>query len=137
MRVVVDAHSGAIRAVNRIVPGPGSVGPIGMMPPPYGAADFEGPDMPPSEVSGIPPGPPLATRTVVHASVAALPPLPRPRPAALASRKDADNAMSGAPAGPPGTSADKPDVKSSATIAAPAAVLVAPDKPPPPAPLND
>ena len=36
MRVVVDAHSGAIRAVNRIVAGPSPIGPIGMMPPPYG-----------------------------------------------------------------------------------------------------
>ena len=34
MRVVVDARSGAIRAVNRIVAGPGPIGPIGMMPPP-------------------------------------------------------------------------------------------------------
>ncbi|MGB6935932.1 MAG: hypothetical protein WBE14_04320, partial [Xanthobacteraceae bacterium] len=33
MRVVVDAHSGAIRDVNRIVPGPGSYGQqVGMMP---------------------------------------------------------------------------------------------------------
>ena len=37
MRVVVDARSGAIRAVNRIVPGPSGYGPVGMMPPPYGA----------------------------------------------------------------------------------------------------
>ncbi len=36
MRVVVDARSGAIRAVNRIVPGPGSYGPAGMMAGPYG-----------------------------------------------------------------------------------------------------
>ena len=36
MRVVVDARSGAIRAVNRIVPGPASYGVMGMMPPPYG-----------------------------------------------------------------------------------------------------
>ena len=37
MRVVVDARSGAIRAVNRIVPGPSGYGPVGMMPGPYGA----------------------------------------------------------------------------------------------------
>ncbi len=36
MRVVIDARSGAIRAVNRIVPGPGPYGVMGMMPPPYG-----------------------------------------------------------------------------------------------------
>src|SRR5271154_5656731 len=33
MRVVVDANTGAIRAVNRIVPGPGTSVQIGMMPP--------------------------------------------------------------------------------------------------------
>jgi hypothetical protein len=37
MRVVVDARSGAIRAVNRIVPGPSGYGPVGMMQGPYGA----------------------------------------------------------------------------------------------------
>ena len=37
MRIVIDARSGAIRAVNRIVPGPGPYGVIGVMgPPPYG-----------------------------------------------------------------------------------------------------
>ena len=61
MRVVVDARSGAIRAVNRIVPGPGPYGPIGMLPPPYGAPpsygspDFDGPEMPPSQESAAPP----------------------------------------------------------------------------------
>ena len=35
MRVVIDARSGAIRAVNRIVPGPEPYGPIGMLPSPY------------------------------------------------------------------------------------------------------
>ena len=51
MRIVIDARSGAIRAVNRIVPGPGPYGVIGMMgPPPYG-----GPYDPPI---GPLPGPP-------------------------------------------------------------------------------
>ncbi len=36
MRVVVDARSGALRAVNRIVPGPAPYGVVGMMTPPYG-----------------------------------------------------------------------------------------------------
>jgi hypothetical protein len=36
MRIVVDARSGAIRAVNRIVPGPAPYGVMGMMPPGYG-----------------------------------------------------------------------------------------------------
>ena len=46
MRVVVDARSGAIRAVNRIVPGPSGYGPVGMMPPPYGAPSPYGPPPP-------------------------------------------------------------------------------------------
>ena len=52
MRIVIDARSGAIRAVNRIVPGPGPYGVIGVMgpPPPYG-----GPYDPPI---GPLPGPP-------------------------------------------------------------------------------
>ena len=37
MRVVVDARSGAIRAVNRIVSDQGMYGAVGMLPPPYGA----------------------------------------------------------------------------------------------------
>jgi hypothetical protein len=43
MRVVVDARSGAIRAVNRIVPGPTVYGALGMMPPPYGEPPPYGP----------------------------------------------------------------------------------------------
>jgi hypothetical protein len=51
MRIVVDARTGAIRAVNRIVPGPGPYGVVGVMgPPPYG-----GPYDPPI---GPLPGPP-------------------------------------------------------------------------------
>jgi hypothetical protein len=51
MRVVVDARSGAIRAVNRIVPGPASYGAMGMMPPPYG----EPYDVPIGPLPGPPP----------------------------------------------------------------------------------
>jgi hypothetical protein len=36
MRVVVDARSGQIRAVNRIVPGPDGPGAVAMRPAPYG-----------------------------------------------------------------------------------------------------
>ena len=53
MRVVVDARSGAIRAVNRIVPGPASYGVMGMMPPPYG----EPYDAPIGPLPGPPPPP--------------------------------------------------------------------------------
>ncbi len=135
MRVVVDAHSGAIRAVNRIVPGPGPSGPIGMVPPPYGATDFEGPDMAPGE-AGTAPMPLPATRTAVHPPVLAPAPLPRPRPAELASRKAAEEAASAAmSAAMPAVKSDvkSSDVKSSATIAAP----VAPSKSPAVVPLND
>ena len=40
MRVVVDARSGALRAVNRIVPGPAPYGVVGMMTPPYGPSPY-------------------------------------------------------------------------------------------------
>jgi hypothetical protein len=113
MRVVVDARTGAIRDVNRIVPGPGSYGPYG----PYGPAPYgrigmvpydEPPDAalppygPPPEFDGLAPagsGLPQSSPhlSVVHpsrAGVTVLPPLPRPRPAELASRKPAEHAKS-------------------------------------------
>jgi hypothetical protein len=51
MRVVIDARSGAIRAVNRIVPAP--YGMMGMMPPPYGDPY----DQPVGPLPGGPPPP--------------------------------------------------------------------------------
>jgi hypothetical protein len=79
-RIVVDARSGAIRAANRIVPGPGPYGSSGIMaagpygepppygvpppygmiaPPPYGPAGVPGPEMGPDEAEfGPPMGPP-------------------------------------------------------------------------------
>ena len=137
MRVVVDAHSGAIRAVNRIVAGPGPMpgpmGPIGLMPPPYGemppygSAGFESPEMALGEPSAAPPGLPPAALAVVHPAGAAFPPLPRARPAELVSRKAAIDAA------PAATPAGKTDSKPDVSTAAP----VAPNKPPAPAPLND
>ena len=136
MRVVVDAHSGAIRAVNRIVSGPPPFGPIGMMPPPYspyaemppyGAADFEEAEMMPGEPGVAPPGLAPAALAVVHPPGPIFPPLPRPRPAELAAHK-----VDAAPA----TTAPIKDVKPDASAAAPAAPAV-PSKPPPPEPLND
>ncbi len=56
MRVVVDARSGAIRAVNRIVPGPAAYGQVGMMASPYGEPSPYGP--PPSYGVPSPYGPP-------------------------------------------------------------------------------
>jgi hypothetical protein len=147
MRVVVDAHSGAIRAVNRIVPGPGPSSPVGMLPPPYGvppsygSPDFDGPQMAPGEESATPPMPPPAARTAALPLVSAppLPPLPRPRPAELASRKAADDAKSAAAsAAKSDAPAVKSDVKSSTAISGPSAAPVAPNKAPPaPVPLND
>ena len=45
MRIVVDARSGAIRAVNRVVPGPAPYGVVGVMapPPPYGGGPYDPP----------------------------------------------------------------------------------------------
>jgi hypothetical protein len=101
MRVVVDARSGAIRDVSPIVPGPGSYGqragmmPYGMtpddMPPPYGEpADYDTPSGPrdDGEMLGRPP----AAHPLTRANVTVLPPLPRPRPPELASRKPMDDA---------------------------------------------
>jgi hypothetical protein len=155
MRVVVDAQSGAIRAVNRIVPGPGSSGPVGMLPPPYGAPpsygspDFDGPEMAPSEESATLPVPPAArTAGLPLASAPPPPPLPRPRPAELASRKAADDAKAAAKSDVKSdvksdaksglTPAVKSDVKSGTSIGGPAVAPVAPNKvPPAPIPLND
>ena len=66
MRVVVDARSGAIRAVNRIVPGPGPYGHFGMVTPPYGVApaypppDIAAPDVMPDEETTAAPALPAA-----------------------------------------------------------------------------
>jgi hypothetical protein len=137
MRVVVDAQSGAIRAVNRIVAGPGPYGQLGMLPPPYGAPSPNGPpefglpEIAPYEESAAPPAPaPAAIRPATHPLVAEPPPLPRPRPAELASRKTADDAKSGAQSGI--RSGAKPGV-----VTAPAAPPLAPNKPPAPAPMNE
>ena len=90
MRVVVDARSGAIRAVNRIVAGPGFYGPPIGMAAPYGFPDGYGLGMSPGDeidAAPTPPMPPFVGRTAVHPGVT--PPLPRPRPA-LASHRPVD-----------------------------------------------
>jgi len=166
MRVVVDANTGAIRAVNRIVPGPGTPGQIGLMPPysaslddmpPYGVLpEFNGADSP-DETGALPP-PPFAPRLpavhpIMRATVTIMPPLPRPRPAELAARKPADNSKPeiapDAAAAPksdakPETKIDaKPEAKSDVTTAAPAVTATPPlaparpSKPPPGPPIND
>jgi hypothetical protein len=167
MRVVVDANSGAIRAVNRIVPGPGNYGQLGMAEPPFGPADdmlpsygrppdMSGPAPPPDITASLPPPSMPAAHPPAHATVTILPPLPRPRPAELASRKPADEtkpdaAPSDLPSAPPNAlsaakpdsrSDAKPEVKPAVTTAAPAPVPAAaastrPNKPPPGPPIND
>jgi hypothetical protein len=133
MRVVVDARSGAIRAVNRIVSGPGPYGQFGMIMPPYGVAppypppDIAVPDVMPDEETTAAPAA-AGIRLGAH-PLAASPPLPRPRPAELVSRK-ADDAKSDA----------KRDVRRDAksdAVSAPAAATVAPNKPPAPPPMNE
>jgi hypothetical protein len=159
MRVVVDARTGAIRDVNRIVPGrgmndPGAYGQVGMMPPygsppdemppPYGTPpEFDAPEMAPSEQGALPrpPSRPSAARSTTRASGAMIPPLPRPRPAELASRKPTDDAKT--QANPAAASAVKVDAKSevkseSLSTAPPAAGAATPHKTPAAvAPLND
>jgi len=161
MRVVVDARSGAIRAVNRIVPGPGPYGQVGMVTPPYGVApaypppDIAGPDMmrdeettaapvlrpPPAALT--PPLPAAVLRPGTH-PLASGPPLPRPRPAELAARKAVDDAKPDAKpdakstAGPGLTPAGRPDVKSGTAVTGSAAAPAAPNKSPPATvPIND
>ncbi len=167
MRVVVDANTGAIRAVNRIVPGPGTSGQIGTMPPysasvddmpPYGALpEFDGADAP-DETGSLPPPQfvpwPPAFHPTTRATVTVLPPLPplpRPRPAELASRKPGEDAKP--PIAPnvaapsvvapsvvapsvAAPSADaKSEIKSDVKTAAPAPAK--PGKPAPGPPIND
>src|SRR5579864_626944 len=110
MRVVLDARTGAIRDVTRIVPA--ASGSLGVMLPPYGPPAYASPygEPPygmPAEYEGEPPmlpgpglhgpglhGPgsalapqPLAAPAATHAKTSirkSSPPLPRPRPAGLA-----------------------------------------------------
>jgi hypothetical protein len=120
MRVVIDARSGAIRDVTHIVPGPGRYGQYASMPSPYDGMEFDAPSMMPSEAEMAPSPPIRATlpHGVTHSVLPALPPLPRPRPAALIAQHNAA-AATASPAG---------------SAAAPAA----PKKPPAPVePLND
>jgi hypothetical protein len=123
MRVVVDARSGAIRAVNRIVAGPGYYGPPIGMAAPYGFPDGNGLGMAPGDEITAPAMPPAPGRTVTHPLVT--PPLPRPRPAALALRRATEDAKAAGKAGVISGS------ESTATAAP-----VAPSKPAP-VPLND
>jgi hypothetical protein len=110
MRVVIDARSGAIRDVSRIVPGPGRYGQFYGPPSIYDPADLDAPTMARSEAEMEPAlGRPPLPRASAHA--ADFPPLPRPRPAALLARKDLDRARppasSEANSAPPAPAAPK------------------------------
>jgi hypothetical protein len=141
MRVVLDARTGVIRDVTRIVPAmPGPYGMIALPygpppyaslpygPPPYGSpAEHDAPTsvMRPGEEALTPLSPrrsalPTATRPAgpVHLS---LPPLPRPRPPALASQRSEKTGKVEEPAGRGAVPASS----------------AAPDKLAPIAPLND
>jgi hypothetical protein len=156
MRVVIDAHTGAIRDANRIVPGPGRYGQFYGAPPLYDPADIEAPAIVPGAAEMEPPlGRPMGSRGATRSAMPEIPPLPRPRPAALASRKPLDDANPKAQpiAGPKSVTPDaapaaKPQISSEAIAtappAAPASASVAPGAPGAPKkspatvePLND
>jgi hypothetical protein len=178
MRVVLDARTGSIRDANRIVPGPGNYGEpygsegpgpygqgpygqVGMVAPPYGQPpDFDDPPpVVPDGTAAMPNAPrPPVTHTATRSSV---PPLPRPRPAELATGKANDVAKPAVATNPqPAVASDpqpavaaapKPDVKAdpvttgsvtSAPPTPPAAAASAsppakPGKVPPPLPINN
>jgi hypothetical protein len=151
MRVVIDARTGAIRDANRIVPGPGRYGQFYSAPPLYDPADLAEPVMAPSTADMEPPSlRPPAPRGATRAALPEIPPLPRPRPAALASRKPLDDGNRAAKARPfadpnsvvaPGVAPDaKPQINSEAGTGAPPAPPAAPAAPrkaPAVEPLND
>ena len=132
MRVVVDARSGVIRDASRIVPGPGSYGQEAAMLPyeplpneipgsAYGRpADYEAPPVPLEDSEMMPPRAP-GLHPVTRASVTLTPPLPRPRPAELAVRKQ-DDAKPEA----------KTDVKADAKLDAKPAAVASPQAKPEP-----
>jgi hypothetical protein len=106
MRVVIDARSGAIRDATRIVPGPGRYGQYFGVPSPYDSADLGAPIVVPSEADLEPP--PLHApggAPAMHPGLTELPPLPRPRPAALI--QSLSSAVSPTVAAPAATTARK------------------------------
>jgi hypothetical protein len=162
MRVVLDARTGVIRDVTRIVSG--APGPYGMMappygppaytsapygPPPYGAPDESEPPMPELGVGddaiGPPPPRPAAappTTRPATSTRASVPPLPRPRPAALASQKSDKAGNFAVPTSPAHAANSPPQTGASANAAgvngaAAPATAATPSKLPPLPPFND
>jgi hypothetical protein len=99
MRVVVDGRTGAFREVTRIVPGPGRYGQFYGAPPYGGPPEYDAAMAVPPDAAGESP---LARSAAIHpapasispgagaSGIALVPPLPRPRPAELASRSPVD-----------------------------------------------
>jgi len=139
MRVVIDAHSGAIRDANRIVPGPGRYGQFYGAPSLYDPADLDAPAMVPSTAETAPAlVRPMAPRGAMRSALPEIPPLPRPRPAALASRKPLDDGNPAAKARPTAdpksvtpavAPAAKPQINSEAITTASPAASAAPGAP--------
>lgn len=127
MRVVIDARTGAIRDANRIVPGPGRYGQFYSAPSLYDPADLAEPVIIPSTAEMEPPPlRPMTPHGATRSALPEIPPLPRPRPAALASRKPFDEGNPAARARP----LAKPQVNSEATAAPlPAAAPATPGAP--------
>lgn len=137
MRVVIDAHTGAIRDANRIVPGPGRYGQFYSAPSLYDPAELAEPVMVPSTADMEPPLRPLVPHGATRSALPDIPPLPRPRPAALASRKPLDDGNPAAKARPiaepksvttPGTEA-RPQIDSAVVTTVPPAASAAPAAP--------
>src|SRR5258708_16532264 len=86
MRVVIDAHTGAIRDANRIVPGPGRYGQYYGAPPIYDPAELDVPAIVPCTADVEPAlARPTGPRGAARSAMPEIPPLPRPPPAAVAS----------------------------------------------------
>ncbi len=104
--------------------------------PPEAPPGYDGPEIAPAETSAPPPAAPPA-HTVTRPGLRTLPPLPRPRPASLVSRKAPDDAAAGVKSG------DKSEPAPAAVAAKPDAPNLAPagpataNKPRAAEPLND
>jgi hypothetical protein len=138
MRVVIDARTGAIRDANRIVPGPGRYGQFYSAPPLYDPADLAEPVIVPSAADMEPPPlRPLVPHGATRSALPEIPPLPRPRPAALAARKPQINSEMTTSAPPAASAASAAPAAPATTSAAPAAPAAPKKSPAIVEPLND
>jgi hypothetical protein len=133
MHVVVDARTAAIRDVTRIVPGPGQYSQYGQYygNPAYGPDEFNAAMAQPTEAS-IEPSPmrPLVSGPrPIPETPAALPPLPRPRPATLVSGKSDSIHPAATPLPPANIRTEPSPVAPAPAVAPPAASGTATAKP--------